>query len=234
MQAHDQGGIKTRWNVNGLVRLLTKKLKNTPLGLKVRRSQQMSTDVNSYQQLSKVLQIHYWVQKVRRGQQLLKVFFCSIIGTPEQQLWCHWCQGRAQDKGNWNSFLATFSLFKLDHLHQYPWGQRVSLYQKLLKVLPANFCGPNHNIHSQVNWRQKLLKVFLGSSISITGTAEQQLWCHWCQGRAQDKGNRNSFLATFSYWKSYLLISLDPTTVFIQRWTGDKSYGKYMSGTTSE
>ena len=49
----------------------------------------MSTDVNSYQQLSKVLQIHYWVQKVRRRQQLLKVFLCysiSITGTPEQQL----------------------------------------------------------------------------------------------------------------------------------------------------
>jgi len=35
------------------------------------------------------MQIHHWVQKVRRHQQLLQVFLChsiSIIGTSEQQL----------------------------------------------------------------------------------------------------------------------------------------------------
>ena len=42
------------------------------------------------------------------------------------------------------------------------------------KAIENNF-RPNHNIHSKVNWRQKLLKVFLGSSMSIKGTAEQQL-----------------------------------------------------------
>jgi len=33
------------------------------------------------------------------------------------------------------------------------------MYQMLLKVLPANLFGPNHNIHSKVNWRQKLWKI---------------------------------------------------------------------------
>ena len=85
------------------------------------------------------MQIHHWVQKVRCQQLYIsKVILChsiSIIGTSEQQLWCHWCQGRAQDKGKRNPFLANFSLFILNH-HQ--WRQMARLYQKLLKVLPAN------------------------------------------------------------------------------------------------
>jgi len=58
---------------------------------------------------------------------------------------------------NRNSFLDLTSLTKPPL--SISLRSTVSLYQKLLKVLPANFLGPNHSIHSKVNWRQKLWKI---------------------------------------------------------------------------
>jgi len=62
------------------------------------------------------------------------------------------------------SLLLTVSLsqrqWKL-YQHFGSWGEATA-------VLSANFCGPSRNIHSKVNWSQKLSKLLLGSSTSIT------------------------------------------------------------------